>query len=185
MIRGRGTLIHLKICRRIRISTRCRLGSCRDSIQDNIVSLPNVPSDLWPYTLPLPYTTYCLPLLTPALPTELRFFPKELWSTIDPSRAPSKSSRTNPRPQKRARLADGDADGDAELPADDDPTKAAADDDDPDRAADEEPGDPEDDFSEDDSEMGADYNAENYFDGGDDDAGSDNGGGGGDGGDYD
>lgn len=108
--------------------------------------------------------------------TELRFFPKELWDTIDPSRKGKQGSSADANP-KRARLqrlrineVEDEVEQRAENPDDDTVKNPDEDDDAP---AQEE--DPEDDFSEDDSEMGADYNAENYFDAGDDDQDADDG----------
>lgn len=108
---------------------------------------------------------------------ELRYFPKELWDTIDPSR---KTKGLAPRPHQRRRFnpirldeAEEDAEGRAENP-DDDAVKLDDDEEGPEQENE------EDNFSEDDAEMAEDYNAENYFDAGDDDADADDAGGMGD-----
>jgi len=121
---------------------------------------------------------------------QLRFFPKELWSTIDPSRRPggkgvgaASKKRSDARLKRLADTGGDDLDGKAD--GDEDGLGV---DDEEDGAAQEE--NLEDNFSEDDSEMGGDYNAENYFDDGENDGdmgdgGGDDGDGGGDTGDYD
>ena len=97
-------------------------------------------------------------MLIQAIISELRFFPEELWDTIDPSRRRKDGGATaqTARQARRPRLDDVEEDEDLAAKPDDDDEPSEA--------------NPEDDFSEDDSEMGADYNAENYFDAGDDDA---------------
>lgn len=126
-----------------------------------------------------------LPKLS-ARPYILKYFPKELWSTLDPkNHKPSSSTRLPsingvrkkvPNTTKRKAVPEttaAEASGDEEegLTVERDPDEEAMD----------EPKD--DDFDEDD-EDGGDYNAEQYFDDGGDDLGDDLDGGEADGGDY-
>lgn len=136
-------------------------------------------------------------------PFILRFFPKELWSTIDPSHGSSGSGKTaqsqQPAAKRRAlrilgaqrrnrmelamdRAEREGAGDDANAPDDDgaDGERPAGEDGDVEKDDfDEEPVD--DDFGEDEDDMDDenDYNAERYFDGGDEDGGDDDYGGGG------
>lgn len=120
----------------------------------------------------------------------LKFFPRELWQTLQPNFRPDASldgyqaqasvagvkrgfedEEDEAGPAKRTAggededEGDGDADGDEAglLDGDDEQEEEIMDDD----------------FSEDDDEMGGDYNAEQYFDDGEDDMGDEDGGGGG------
>lgn len=99
---------------------------------------------------------------------QLRFFPEELWDTIDLSRRRKDAGTTTQTTKQapRPRLDDVEDETEAKTgnEEDEDPTAK------PDEEDEASEANPEDDFSEDDSEMGADYNAENYFDAGDDDA---------------
>ncbi len=114
--------------------------------------------------------------------TVLKFFPKELWSTLDPSSAirnGADTSTTGKRLQlstmKRAdRLAGIDGEEGSEHEDDDAVGPNQHGDEDADTLAEE---DDMDDEYEDDEE-GGDYNAEQYFDDGGDDAGDDYDGGG-------
>lgn len=114
------------------------------------------------------------------------FFPRELWSTLDPTgKGDTKKSlhlQTRTKQDKwAASLANlGGDDEDAEGNADD---ENEVEDEDGNKDDGEKEGEEEDpdQFDEDDEDDGDDYNAENYFDGGDDDDfGGDEGGGDGD-----
>ncbi|KAL8919041.1 MAG: hypothetical protein Q9208_007007 [Pyrenodesmia sp. 3 TL-2023] len=120
-----------------------------------------------------------------ARPYVLKYFPKELWSTLDPkNHKPSKPNavtangtrKTKPTDRKKG-MQDA-AEGEQISGDEDDPAMGERD---PDEEAMEEPV--EDEFDEDDDD-GGDYNAEQYFDDGGEDAddldGDDEGGGGGD-----
>ncbi|KAL8684755.1 MAG: hypothetical protein Q9224_006151 [Gallowayella concinna] len=125
-----------------------------------------------------------LPKLS-ARPYALKYFPKELWPTLDPKTYKS-SSLTNgiekrtPNGVTQKVKTEVTAGGDASADEDDPATGER----DPDEEAINEAVDDE--FDEDDDD-GGDYNAEQYFDDGGDDAGEDmdgDDGGGGGGGDY-
>lgn len=117
--------------------------------------------------------------------TVLKYFPKELWPTLDPKNhkpskpngAPTTNSTRKTKPTDKKAPQDT-AEGDHASGDEDD---AAIGERDPDDEAMEEPV--EDEFDEDDDD-GGDYNAEQYFDDGGEDAddldGGDEGGGGGD-----
>ncbi|PGH07532.1 hypothetical protein AJ79_06267 [Helicocarpus griseus UAMH5409] len=132
---------------------------------------------------------------------DLRFFPKQLWSMLDPNYKGMKTSgagmllRGGPKrgfedeeddeldeegPARKKRA--GDEDDEDEDEAGERRRKRAGDDDD--LLEEEEDEDEEeivdDDFEDDEDDMGGDYNAEQYFDGGDDDVDYDGGGGEGD-----
>ncbi|OJJ48902.1 hypothetical protein ASPZODRAFT_60873 [Penicilliopsis zonata CBS 506.65] len=133
----------------------------------------------------------------------MKFFPRELWSTIQPSFKGDGAGLDFPVTKisfkrgfedddeeeeedaaKRRRRTDGEEGEDDEAAERDEEADRELLEDDED--AEEEIVD--DDFEEDDDEMGGDYNAEQYFDGGDDEYGEDgfgDGGGGGGGGDED
>ena len=118
---------------------------------------------------------------------ELKYFPKELHSTLDPSIRLTNGDdagghNTNRKMPKAARINGVDAaeirtagEGEEEEAP---PREGNVDDDDPMGGE-----DVDDDFDEEDDE-GGDYNAEGYFDDGCDDVGEDADGGDGDGGDY-
>ncbi|KAI4157548.1 MAG: hypothetical protein LQ346_009119, partial [Caloplaca aetnensis] len=120
-----------------------------------------------------------------ARPYVLKYFPKELWPTLDPKNhkpskpngAPTTNSTRKTKPTDKKAPQDT-AEGDHASGDEDD---AAIGERDPDDEAMEEPV--EDEFDEDDDD-GGDYNAEQYFDDGGEDAddldGGDEGGGGGD-----
>lgn len=118
----------------------------------------------------------------------LKFFPRELWQTLQPNFRPDSSldgyqaqasmagvkrgfedEEDEAGPAKRTAVGEGEDEGDADedeaglLDKDDEQEEEIMDDD----------------FSEDDDEMGGDYNAEQYFDDGEDDMGDEDGGGGG------
>ncbi|KAL8914991.1 MAG: hypothetical protein Q9171_000431 [Xanthocarpia ochracea] len=115
-----------------------------------------------------------------ARPYVLKYFPKELWPTLDPKNYKSSTMnngierRIPTRTMKKETALGGVASGDEE-------EALAAGDRDPDEEAINEAVD--DDFDEDDDD-GGDYNAEQYFDDGGDDAGDDLDGNDGGGGDY-
>ncbi|KAL8752998.1 MAG: hypothetical protein Q9184_005555 [Pyrenodesmia sp. 2 TL-2023] len=124
-----------------------------------------------------------LPKLS-ARPYVLKYFPKELWSTLDPKNhkpskpnGPTANGTRKTKPTEKITLQDA-AEGEQVSGDEDD---AAMGERDPDEEAMEEPV--EDEFDEDDDD-GGDYNAEQYFDDGGEDAddldGGDEGGGGGD-----
>ena len=118
---------------------------------------------------------------------ELKYFPKELHSTLDPSIRmnngdDASSHNIKPRMSKAVHINGADTaesrtavEGEEEEPP---PREGNADDDDPMGGE-----DVDDDFDEEDDE-GGDYNAEGYFDDGGDDVGEDADGADGDGGDY-
>ena len=118
---------------------------------------------------------------------ELKYFPKELHRTLDPSIRlangdDASGHNIKPKMPKAARINGVDAtesrtaaEGDEEEAP---PHERNMDDDDPMGGE-----DVDDDFDEEDDE-GGDYNAEGYFDDGGDDVGEDADGGDGDGGDY-
>lgn len=109
--------------------------------------------------------------------SELKFFPQELWSTLDPtitegvvdSSAKEKSLRI-PGYEKT-----NDAEGEGSGDEGEEKVRDPDDDDEPLE------GEEVDDEYDDDDEDGGDYNAEQYFDDGGDDAGDDYDGGGDDG----
>ncbi|KAF2145035.1 uncharacterized protein K452DRAFT_356370 [Aplosporella prunicola CBS 121167] len=119
-------------------------------------------------------------------PYILKFFPAELWTTLDPTLKDGGGNAGGALKRKRktlqiaksnrlSRLEELEEDGD--LDRDDDDDDGDLDKDDPDAQQEEQ----DDDFEEDESDLD-DYNAENYFDNGeDDDFGDEGGGGGGDG----
>ena len=118
---------------------------------------------------------------------ELKYFPKELHSTLDPSINLTNGDGTHAQAKRpfvaKARRINGADAAESKITVEGDeedgpPKEANPDDDD---AAEGEEVD--DDFDEDDDE-GGDYNAEGYFDDGGDDIGEDMEGGDGDGGDY-
>ncbi|KAI9709626.1 MAG: hypothetical protein M1812_007675 [Candelaria pacifica] len=137
-------------------------------------------------------------------PYVLKFFPKELWSTLDPSQASKNGTSPTSTRKKRLKIATGntvygledpdiEGEGDeysslarrgflASLTAgDDDEEEAEAK---PDEDIPEEPEEQDNDYEDDEDDMAGDYNAEQYFDTGGDDAGEDYDGGDG-GGEYD
>ncbi|KAI4128884.1 MAG: hypothetical protein LQ338_002514 [Usnochroma carphineum] len=118
-----------------------------------------------------------LPKLS-AMPYVLKYFPKELWPTLDPKN--HKSSNINGQskviPKRKERQENGET---AQETAGDRSGDEDMRDRDPEEEAMEEPVENE--FDEDDDD-GGDYNAEQYFDDGGDDLGDDLDGG--DGGDY-
>jgi len=104
--------------------------------------------------------------------TVLKFFPQELWSTLDPS-STATSGISSPQASKKLQLAkpDGLRDFDDEISGDNDETGALGEK----NVEDEGEGmeeDVDDEYEEDEDE-GGDYNAEQYFDDGGDDAGDD------------
>lgn len=131
----------------------------------------------------------------------LKFFPKELWSVLDPEHAtqngvsePAKKKRLLISGSKRGNVL---AEFDRQISEDPDDKDAERrkialdrlpngeeDDDDNEHSADEDaPPEEEvdDNFEDDEDDMGGDYDGEQYFDNGDDDGGDDyDGGGGGD-----
>ena len=123
----------------------------------------------------------------------LKFFPKELWSTLNPTHSttngadgiakPKKllittSKRTNGLSVYERELSGEPADGAANGEDDDEPPKIVDEDD----LSSEE--DIDDEYGSDEDEMAGDYNAEQYFDDGGDDAGEDYDAGEADGGEY-
>lgn len=138
--------------------------------------------------------TNCFPTLV------MKFFPRELWQTIQPSFKPDSSldgfvpqvarggtkrgfedveqeeedlTRRRRGPGGEEEDDSGDREGEGDIP-------------DPDEEQEQEEEIVDSDFEDDDDEMGGDYNAEQYFDGGDDEYGDDGfGDGGGGGGDED
>ncbi|CAI7578432.1 unnamed protein product [Penicillium bialowiezense] len=121
----------------------------------------------------------------------LKFFPRDLWQTLQPNFRPDASLDGYQAQNSAAGVKRGFEDEEDE--AGPSKRKAGGDDDDENEGEaegeeaevldeDEEPAEDsmDDDFSDDDDDMGGDYNAEQYFDGGDDDMGDEDGGGGGD-----
>jgi len=116
-------------------------------------------------------------------PYVLKFFPKELWSTLDPSQASNSNGvEAKPRPRKSLTAMSRGKDGlnafDRDSPGAEpkDPTKGDGDEDEEHaEAADDEAPEEEldDEYASDEDEMAGDYNAEQYFDDGGDDAGED------------
>ena len=96
----------------------------------------------------------------------LKFFPKELWSTIDPTATEVNGVINTDTKGKSLQLAGYEKD--ADMSEDEVDVKEERDPDDEDMAEEEEM---DDEF--DDEEDGGDYNAEQYFDDGGDDAGDD------------
>ncbi|CAG7942710.1 unnamed protein product [Penicillium olsonii] len=117
--------------------------------------------------------------------TDLKFFPRDLWQTLQPNFRPDASLDGYQTQMSAAGVKRGFEDEE-----DDGPSKRKAGDDDEENEGEGEEGEAldddeeqaedsmDDDFSEDDDDMGGDYNAEQYFDGGDDDMGDEDGGGG-------
>ncbi|KAL2003965.1 hypothetical protein VTN02DRAFT_1261 [Thermoascus thermophilus] len=137
-------------------------------------------------------------------PYVLKFFPQELWQTIQPNYKPDNVldgyGPLKARPGMKRGFEDEDEEDDEELAKrrrmdeHDDEDEVEGEerrrrDEDEEGPLDEEEEQEEDivddDFSEDDEEMGGDYNAEQYFDAGDDDANDDGFADGGVGGDED
>jgi DNA-directed RNA polymerase III subunit RPC7 len=128
-------------------------------------------------------------------PYVLKYFPKELWSTLDPSYTTTNGSDSITQPKtsvasKSKKLNDinvNDLDFSGEGPVNG--AQDAEDDDDPIEKGDEDDIPPEeeldDEYASDEDEMAGDYNAEQYFDDGGDDAGDDYDAGEADGGEYD
>ncbi|CAG8407045.1 unnamed protein product [Penicillium salamii] len=114
----------------------------------------------------------------------LKFFPRDLWQTLQPNFRPDASldgyhTQASAAGVKRG-FEDEEDDGPSKRKTGEDDEEnegegeeAEALDDDEEQAEEE----LDDDFSEDDDDMGGDYNAEQYFDGGDDDMGDEDGGG--------
>ncbi|KAI2960738.1 hypothetical protein CBS147322_703 [Aspergillus niger] len=130
----------------------------------------------------------------------MKFFPRELWQTIQPTFKPDAAMDGYVPQVARAGVKRGFEDDDEE--EDEDAAKrakaggeegeGAEDDDDgdgdildPEEEQEGEEKIEDDDFEDDDDEMGGDYNAEQYFDGGDDEYGDDGFGDGGGGGEED
>lgn len=121
-------------------------------------------------------------------PYVLKFFPKELWSTLEPSSESQNGADMNSTGKKlqlsTIKRADRIAglDGEEHISGDEDPEETAE----RNLDGDETPVEEEDlDDEYEDDEEGGDYNAEQYFDDGGDDAGDDyDGGGDAEGGDY-
>lgn len=121
-------------------------------------------------------------------PYVLKFFPKELWSTLEPSSESQNGADMNSTGKKlqlsTIKRADRLAglDGEEHISGDEDPEDTAE----RNLDGDETPVEEEDlDDEYEDDEEGGDYNAEQYFDDGGDDAGDDyDGGGDAEGGDY-
>ena len=107
----------------------------------------------------------------------LKFFPKELWSTIDPSYAGVNGHGGTVREKRLQNTKIDGAEKDPDAENDEETAGVEVDEDE----AREEVVDDE--YDEDDDE-GGDYNAEQYFDDGGDDAGDDYDGGEADGGEY-
>ncbi|KAJ5146257.1 uncharacterized protein N7515_000821 [Penicillium bovifimosum] len=116
----------------------------------------------------------------------LKFFPRELWPTIQPNFRPDENAyqvsatgmkrgfedeEDEGRPAKDTSLDDEEGE-EGDEKSDETPLFDEEDEQDDELV--------DDDFSEDDDEMGGDYNAEQYFDDGEDDMGDDDAGGGGD-----
>ncbi|KAL8831740.1 MAG: hypothetical protein Q9170_005170 [Blastenia crenularia] len=107
----------------------------------------------------------------------LKYFPKELWPTLDPKNykaSPADGITKKPLQAAKKEKAGG------EISGDEDEAGGAAEKDPDEEAVDE----PIDDAFDEDDDDGGDYNAEQYFDDGGDDMGDDLDGGEGDGGDY-
>lgn len=124
----------------------------------------------------------------------MKFFPRELWQTIQPSFKPDSSLDGFVAPVTRTGGAKRGFEDDEEDGQDEDPSKRRREDDDEggegegdalDQDEEQEEEIVDSDFEDDDDEMGGDYNAEQYFDGGDDEYGDDGFGDGGGGGDED
>ncbi len=115
----------------------------------------------------------------------LKFFPEELWSTLDPSSTATTNGISPPQISKKLQLAKpgGLKDFDEEIDGENDEAGAGGErnvDDEEEEGMEEQV---DDEYEEDDDE-GGDYNAEQYFDDGGDDAGDDYDGGEDGGGDY-
>lgn len=120
-------------------------------------------------------------------PYIMRYFPEELWTTLDPTTKPGANAAALKKRRKMlkialstklTRLEELEEDGDLGGRDDDDDLEKEEDED----AGPEAEEEQDDDFEEDEDDDD-DYNAENYFDNGEDDDYGDEGGGGGD--DYD
>ena len=120
----------------------------------------------------------------------INFFPKELWSTLDPNFSRPKEGPFASRNLRKRGFEDDVEDLDLDEGSGSkrrnmrEDGKEGGEDDEGDEidplADEEEQGEEEivdDDFSEDEEDMGGDYNAEQYFDGGDDDGDGYDGGG--------
>ncbi|PKY07254.1 III, C31 subunit of DNA-directed RNA polymerase [Aspergillus campestris IBT 28561] len=122
----------------------------------------------------------------------MKFFPRELWQTIQPTFKPDAAMDGYAGQFARATAKRGFEDDEEEDEEDETKRKRTGGEEEEDNEKDildgEEEGEEEeivdDDFEDDEDEMGGDYNAEQYFDGGDDEYGDDGfgdgGGGGGD-----
>lgn len=120
--------------------------------------------------------------------TVMRFFPEELWTTLDPTTKPGANAAALKKRRKMLKIAlSTKLTRLEELEGEDGEGLGRDDDEDLDKDEDEDTGpheeeEQDDDFEEDEDDDD-DYNAENYFDNGEDDDYGDEGGGGGD--DYD
>ena len=114
----------------------------------------------------------------------LKFFPKELWSTLDPSHSATNGTEGISKPKKLLIAASKRSNGlsafDRELsgePGQANRTVNGEDDEETAEPADEDEAPPEeevdDQYTSDEDDMAGDYNAEQYFDDGGDDAGDD------------
>ena len=123
----------------------------------------------------------------------LKFFPKELWSTLDPTHSTRNGAAGIAKPRKllipTSKRTDGLSAYEREL--EDEPAErppAGEDDDEPAKVVDQDDlpseEDVDDEYGSDEDEMAGDYNAEQYFDDGGDDAGEDYDAGEADGGEY-
>jgi DNA-directed RNA polymerase III subunit RPC7 len=111
----------------------------------------------------------------------LKYFPEELWSTLEPSREKNGTAAIPKRKIPIRKPVDTGKGKEIVLDGiedEEEPAEAA----DPDEPPAEEEVDDE--YASDEDEMAGDYNAEQYFDDGGDDAGEDYDGGDGDGGEY-
>ncbi|KAB2576554.1 hypothetical protein DBV05_g4820 [Lasiodiplodia theobromae] len=121
-------------------------------------------------------------------PYIMRFFPEELWTTLDPTTKPGANAAALKKRRKMLKIAlSTKLTRLEELEGEDGEGLGRDDDEDLDKDEDEDTGpheeeEQDDDFEEDEDDDD-DYNAENYFDNGEDDEYGDEGGGGGD--DYD
>ena len=142
-----------------------------------------------------PYGTACIWLMgeEDSYLAVLKFFPKELWSTLDPLHSTTNGATGIAKPRKLLITASKRANGlsayERELSGEptDRPPKGE-DDDEPAKIVDEDDlpseEDVDDEYGSDEDEMAGDYNAEQYFDDGGDDAGEDYDAGEADGGEY-
>jgi len=160
------TSILSKVCQPTHENILRHCANCPGLIPENIVCLK--------------YKCGVIQLADMGFDLVLKFFPTELWDTIDPSRA--KKNGAMPRPKRKQNVGVDETEEVVEeeeggpKPGDDEDAEEAKKGDDDEQPEEENPDET---FSEDDDEMAGDYNGEQYFDNGDED--DNDGGGGGDG----